>query len=130
MTEKPTRKRLPKLKAPARKQATRTGASMKGWSVWNTSCMPDGDVYAVWGGRLRTLYHLQENSASVYRGDELVGEIRFRTRMHLVRVKRPPKGFIKPEPDYERILAEMRAWANARRAERGDPLLPEIPFPA
>ncbi|GLQ36559.1 hypothetical protein GCM10007908_01790 [Rhizobium albus] len=84
----------------------------------------------VWGGRLRTLYHLQENSASVYRGDELVGEIRFRTRMHLVRVKRPPKGFIKPEMDYERIFAEMGAWHNARRAERGDPLLPEIPLPA
>jgi hypothetical protein len=99
----------------------------KGWTSWQTSGLPDGRIMAAWGCDLRQLHNLKRNSTQLFKGDELLGEIRRRVVEHLWCMKRPPAGYKPPRRDPVELDREAKDWINRRRAARGEPPLPYMP---
>jgi hypothetical protein len=102
---------------------------LKGWSSWQTACSPESRIMSAWGCDLRQLHNLRRNSTQMFKGDQLVGEIRWRVLEHLWCMKRPPAGYVPPRRDPVEIDREAKDWINRRRAARGEPPLPYMPQP-
>jgi hypothetical protein len=100
---------------------------LKGWTSWQTSGLPDGRIMAAWGCDLRQLHNLKRNSTELFKGEDLVGEIRWRQLEHWWRMKRPPAGYVPPRRDPVELDREAKDWINRRRAARGEPPLPYMP---
>jgi hypothetical protein len=84
---------------------------------------------AAWGCDLRQLHDLKRNRTELFKGEEQVGEIRWRVLEHLWCMKRPPAGYVPPRRDPVELDREAKDWINRRRAARGEPPLPYMPQP-
>jgi hypothetical protein len=102
----------------------------KGWTSWQTSGLPDGRIMAAWGCDLRQLHNLRRNNTQMFKGDQLVGEIRWRVFEHWWCMKRPPDGYKPPRRDPVEMDREAKDWIIARRAARGEPPLPYMSQPS
>jgi hypothetical protein len=101
---------------------------LEGWTSWQTSGFPDGLIMAAWGCDLRQLHNLKRNSTQLFKGEELVGEIRWRQLEHWWRMKRPMAGYVPPRRDPVELDREAKDWINKRRAARGEPPLAYMPL--
>ncbi|CDX28989.1 hypothetical protein MPLSOD_110109 [Mesorhizobium sp. SOD10] len=87
------------------------------WTAWQRQTMGNWQVLALWPDA-KPLHHLKRNATDFMVDGEIVGQVRWGVLEDWWRAKRRPAGWTRPEPDYDRLIAEGKAWIAARRAER------------
>lgn len=92
-------------------------APKKGWR-YSISGLPDIDVAKVWGHPIRELHHLKANTTDYFLGDEHVATVRWRVYEHILCMKKPPAGYVRPRRDRRDLEAEIAAYRARLDAER------------